>query len=112
VEWGGEGIVLKDRRSIYKPGTRSRGWWKAKQKLTLPVEVLDCAPELVPWGDWGHASFAYCDPRSGELVTVEQAVRVPGSREPWPPSRPGGDPLLGRAAERAAAPPGSPRVGR
>jgi ATP-dependent DNA ligase len=52
---GGEGIVLKDRRSSYRPGVRSRAWWKAKHKLILPVEVLHCAPELVPWGDWGQA---------------------------------------------------------
>ena len=32
LEWGGEGIVLKDRRSPYRPGTRSRSWWKAKNK--------------------------------------------------------------------------------
>lgn len=80
VEWDGEGIVLKDRRSPYRPGTRSRSWWKAKHKLRLPVEVLQCAPELVRWGDWGPAAvmaFAYRrDPRTGDPVTVEQAVRV------------------------------------
>jgi ATP-dependent DNA ligase len=89
VEWGGEGIVLKDRRSVYKPGTRSRCWWKAKQKLVLPVEVLQCAPELVAWGDWGRAAlmaFAYRDPRTGELVRVEQAVRV-SHADGWKPSR-------------------------
>jgi ATP-dependent DNA ligase len=47
AEWvvtrGGEGIVLKQRRSLYKPGLRSRRWWKAKHKLTLTLEVLDCA---------------------------------------------------------------------
>ena len=46
VEWGGEGIVLKDRRSSYRPGGRSRTWWKAKNKLVLPVEVLQCADTL------------------------------------------------------------------
>jgi ATP dependent DNA ligase domain len=87
VEWGGEEIVLKDRRSAYKPGTRSRFWWKAKHRLVLPVEVLQCAPELVPWGDWGRACvkvFVYRDPRSGEQVTVEQAIRVPQPEE-WTP---------------------------
>jgi hypothetical protein len=53
VEWGGEGIVLKHRRSVYRPGVRSRVWWKAKHRLVLPVEVLQCAPELIEWGDWG-----------------------------------------------------------
>jgi hypothetical protein len=79
--------VLKDRRSPYRPGTRSRFWWKAKQKLTLAVEVLQCAPELVHWGDWGWASvmaFAYRDPRTSEQVTVEQAVRLPRA-EDWTP---------------------------
>jgi ATP-dependent DNA ligase len=52
VNLGGEGIVLKDRRSIYKPGLRSKAWWKAKQKLTLQGEVLDCAGKLVAWGEW------------------------------------------------------------
>jgi ATP-dependent DNA ligase len=87
IEWGGEGIVLKDRQSTYKPGTRARSWWKAKHKLTLRVEVLQCADTLVPWGDWGQAcvmAFGYRDPRSGELVTVEQAVRVPSTGE-WTP---------------------------
>lgn len=89
VEWGGEGIVLKDRRSVYRPGVRSRVWWKAKHKLTLTVDVLECASKLVTWGDWGQAcvmSFAYRDRRTGELATVEQAVRVSGSDE-WRPRR-------------------------
>jgi hypothetical protein len=69
-------------------------WWKAKQKLVLSAEVLQCAPELAPWGDWGQAcvmAFVYRDPRSGEHVTVEQAVRVPQPEE-WTPR-------LGPAAE-------------
>jgi ATP-dependent DNA ligase len=40
VEWGGEGIVLKQCRSAYKPGCPSRCWWKAKNKMTLSVDVL------------------------------------------------------------------------
>ncbi len=89
VEWGGEGIVLKDRRSSYKPGCRSRCWWKAKHKMTLAVEVLACAPGLIAWGASGRAAvmaFAYRDPRSGEQVTVEQAVRVPRAAG-WTPQR-------------------------
>jgi ATP-dependent DNA ligase len=89
LEWGGEGIVLKDRRSAYRPGARSSAWLKAKHKLSLTVEVLHCAPELVRWGDWGQAcvkAFAYRDPRSGEQVTAEQAVRVPNADE-WTPQR-------------------------
>jgi ATP-dependent DNA ligase len=89
VEWGGEGIVFRDRRPTYRPGTRSRAWWKAKHKLTLTVEVLHCADQLVRWDDWGMAcvmAFAYRHPRTGELVTVEQAVRVPYSAD-WKPQR-------------------------
>jgi ATP-dependent DNA ligase len=87
VEWGGEDIVLKDRRSGYRPGTRSRARWKAKHKLVLAVEVLHFGSELVRWGDWGQAcvmAFAHRDPLSGEQVTVEQAVWVPGA-EDWIP---------------------------
>jgi ATP-dependent DNA ligase len=45
VDRGGEGTVLKHRRAPYKPGTRSRTWWKAKPKLVLAVEVLACAED-------------------------------------------------------------------
>ncbi|MFH0342000.1 MAG: hypothetical protein ACHBNF_07680 [Chromatiales bacterium] len=36
---GGEGIVLKDRDSIYRPGVRSPAWLKLKPKLTLTVTI-------------------------------------------------------------------------
>jgi hypothetical protein len=75
------------RSSLYRPGTRSRAWWKAKHKLSLEVEILHCAEELIRWGDWGWAcvlAFAYRDPRRGELVTVEQAVRVARAKT-WTP---------------------------
>jgi hypothetical protein len=43
---------------------------------------------LVRWGDWGQAcvmAFSYRDPRTSELVTGEQAVRVqrPAEWKPW-----------------------------
>jgi hypothetical protein len=60
---------------------------KAKHRLTLAVEVLQFAPDLVRWGDWGRAcvmAVAYRDPRTGEPVTVEQAARVPHADE-WRP---------------------------
>ena len=63
--------------------------WKAKHKVVLPVGVLHFAGELVRWGDWGQArvmAFSYRDPRSGELVTIEQAVRVSRPSE-WRPRR-------------------------
>ena len=60
---------------------------EGQQNLVLSVEVLQCAPELAPWGDWGQAcvmAFVYRDPRSGEQVPVEQTVQVPRSEE-WTP---------------------------
>ena len=36
---GGEGIVLKDCRAPYRPGTRSPDWIKVKQRLTLRVRA-------------------------------------------------------------------------
>jgi hypothetical protein len=45
------------------------------------------ADELIQWGDWGWAcqmAFAYRDPRRGELVTVEQTVRVARPKD-WTP---------------------------
>jgi ATP-dependent DNA ligase len=32
---GGEGIVLKERTALYRPGGRSPAWLKLKPKLTL-----------------------------------------------------------------------------
>jgi ATP-dependent DNA ligase len=112
VEWSGEGIVLKHRHSVYRPGVRSRAWWKAKYRLVLPVEVLACAPGLIEWGDWGLAAvmaFAYHDQRSGELVTVEGGPRPPRRRVDAA-SRSCRDRLLGRAAERLAAASGLRRL--
>ena len=79
-EGGGEGIVLKELESLYYPGQRSRAWLKLKAKLTLEVAVTGGSRELVPWGDWGVASWmhlAYHHPRNGTLVQNRQAVRVP-----------------------------------
>jgi hypothetical protein len=67
--------------------------------------VLGCALELVPWGDWGWAAvmaFAYRDPRTGESVTVEQAVRVPHADD-WQPHRGSAEILCWGAAEWAVA---------
>jgi bifunctional non-homologous end joining protein LigD len=50
VGWGGEGIVLKDRRSCYRPGLRSPDWLKVKHRHTLPVHVVGGDSALVRWG--------------------------------------------------------------
>jgi ATP-dependent DNA ligase len=35
---GGEGIVLKDPASLYRPGKRSSAWLKLKPQFTLDVK--------------------------------------------------------------------------
>jgi bifunctional non-homologous end joining protein LigD len=80
VEIGGEGIVLKERISVYRPGLRSPAWLKLKPKLTLEVVVTGGSAERVRWGDWGEAvmlAFRYTHPRTGTDVEIRQAVRVP-----------------------------------
>jgi ATP-dependent DNA ligase len=80
VGMGGEGIVLKERASLYRPGVRSPAWLKLKPKLTLKVVVTGGSAERVRWGDWGEAvmlEFRYTHPRTGAEVEIRQAVRVP-----------------------------------
>jgi len=78
--WGGEGIVLKDRRSPYRPGLRSPDWLKVKHRQTLTVHVEAGDPELVRWGDWGWAvrlTLTYTHPHTGEVVRIDEIIRVP-----------------------------------
>ena len=80
VGMGGEGIVLKDRRAIYRPGVRSPAWLKLKPKLTLEAVVTGGSADRVAWGDWGEAvmlELRYVHPRTGNEVAIRQAVRVP-----------------------------------
>jgi ATP-dependent DNA ligase len=80
VGMGGEGIVLKERTSVYRPGIRSPAWLKLKPKLTLEVVVTGGSAERVRWGDWGEAvmlAFRYTHPRTVAEVEIRQAVRVP-----------------------------------
>ena len=80
--------MLKDRRSVYRPGTRSRAWWKSKNKITLLVEVLQCAPELVRWGDWGQACvmvFAYREPCPACQQDLWEDGFLLMAGELWPP---------------------------
>jgi hypothetical protein len=77
---GGEGIVLKERTSVYRPGVRSPAWLKLKPKLTLEVVVAGGSADCVRWGDWGEAvmiAFRYTHPRTGADVEIRQAVRAP-----------------------------------
>jgi ATP-dependent DNA ligase len=79
VGMGGEGIVLKDPASRYRPGERSRAWLKLKPKLTLAVKVTGGSAERIAWGDWGDAvmlELAYKHPRTGKLTKIRQAVRI------------------------------------
>jgi hypothetical protein len=80
---GGEGIVLKERTALYRPGVRSPAWLKLKPKLTLDVVVTGGSAERIRWGDWGEAvmlEFRYTHPRTGADVEIRQAVRVPRDR--------------------------------
>ena len=79
VGMGGEGIVLKERTSVYRPGLRSPAWLKLKPKLTLDVVVTGGSDERMAWGDWGEAvmlEFRYTHPRTGAEVEIRQAVRA------------------------------------
>jgi ATP-dependent DNA ligase len=48
VGMGGEGIVLKDRASTYRPGQRSPAWLKAKPKVQLKVAVTGGSRTVSP----------------------------------------------------------------
>ena len=80
VGMGGEGIVLKDRTSHYRPGLRSPAWLKLKPKLTLVVTITGGSARRIPWGDWGEAvmlELRYTHPRTGTATEIGQAVRIP-----------------------------------
>jgi ATP-dependent DNA ligase len=80
VGMGGEGIVLKERISLYRPGVRSPAWLKLKPKLSLDVVVTGGSAERIRWSDWGEAvmlELRYTHPRTGADVEIRQAVRVP-----------------------------------
>jgi ATP-dependent DNA ligase len=80
VGMGGEGIVLKERTSPYRPGLRSPAWLKLKPKLTLDVVIAGGSSRRIPWGDWGEAvmlELRYAHPRGGAEVQIRQAVRIP-----------------------------------
>ena len=84
VGLGGEGIVLKDRASIYRPGVRSPAWLKLKPKVTLSVTLTGGSSERIAWGDWGEAmmlEFRYTHPRTGSETAARQAVRVPRGKD-------------------------------
>jgi bifunctional non-homologous end joining protein LigD len=67
VGMGGEGIVLKERQSLDRPGVRSPAWLKLKPTLTLDVTVTGGSDERIAWGDWGEAvmlDMRYTHPRT------------------------------------------------
>jgi hypothetical protein len=76
---GGEGIVLKEPASLYRPGERSSAWLKLKPHLTLDVKVTGGSEERIAWGDWGEAvmlHLTYKHLRTGKRVEIRQAVRI------------------------------------
>jgi hypothetical protein len=80
IGMGGEGIVLKERLSLYRSGVRSPEWLKLKPKLSLDAVVTGGSPERIRWSDWGEAvmlELRYTHPRTGADVEIRQAVRVP-----------------------------------
>jgi hypothetical protein len=80
---GGEGIVLKDPASLYRPGERSPAWLKLKPKLTLDVKVTAESADRIAWGERGEAvmlEMAYKHPRTGQRVEIRQAVRIAGQQ--------------------------------
>jgi hypothetical protein len=80
VGMGGEGIVLKERISLYRSGVRSSAWLKLKPKLSLDAVVTAGSTERIRWSDWGEAvmlGLRYTHPRTGADVEIRQAVRVP-----------------------------------
>jgi len=85
VGMGGEGIVLKDPASLYRPGERSPAWLKLKPKLTLDARVIGGSGERIAWGDWGEAvmlELSYNHPRTGKRTIIRQAVRI-GRQQPF-----------------------------
>jgi hypothetical protein len=106
VGMGGEGIVLKERTSVYRPGIRSPAWLKLKPKLTLEVVVTGGSAERIRWGDWGEAvmlELRYVHPRTGADVEIRQG-RARAARSPVRVEDRGAGPVrvLGRDAERDA----------
>ena len=80
VGMGGQGIVLKERHSLYRSGVRSPAWLKLKPKLSIDVVVTGGSAVRIPWGDWREAVMLvlrYTHPRTGADVAIRQAVRVP-----------------------------------
>src|SRR5262249_28726348 len=76
---GGEGIVVKEPTSLYRPGERSPAWLKLKPKLTLQVLVTGGSATRIAWRDWGEAvtlELSYMHPRTGEPTHIRQAVRI------------------------------------
>jgi hypothetical protein len=96
VAWLGGGPTAgretcsKQRDAPDRPRLRATGWLEAKQRPELVVDVLYTGDRLIQWGGTGAGRWcsrcAYTHPRTGERVTVEQAVRLVSA---------GGVPLLG-----------------
>jgi hypothetical protein len=71
---GGEGFVLKERWSIYRPGIRTPTWLKLKPKLTLEIVVTGGSGEADGVGRLGRGRDARVrvreHPRSGASVHI------------------------------------------
>src|SRR5262249_59065921 len=79
VGWGGEGIVLKEPSSIYRPGIRSPAWLKLKPKVALESHRdgrFTGANHLERLGLAVMFDIAYTHPRDGKLIQIRQAIRI------------------------------------
>ncbi len=81
-ERGNEGLMLKEIRSLYSPGSRGKQWLKFKKELT----TLDCLIVTVEWGHGKRAgllsdyTFAVKG-HGGDLLTIGKAYSGLTDRE-------------------------------
>jgi ATP dependent DNA ligase domain len=99
VGMGGEGIVLKERIALYRPGVRSPAWLKLKPKLTLAGIVTGSSAERIACGDWGESvmlAFHYTHPRT----ELRQRYFANGRALGGEPGQSVVDPVPGRGTDR------------
>jgi ATP-dependent DNA ligase len=83
VGMGGEGIVLKERLSLYPPpGVRSPAWLKLKPKLSLDVVVTGGSAERIRWSDWGEAVMGAPAPPEPLAQARQNGDLARGLRDP------------------------------
>lgn len=61
---GGEGLIVKNPKSVYLPGKRSKEWFKVKEKKTAVIRITGYVP--------GRGAFNYGDPCASVLGTCRE----------------------------------------